>query len=88
MSVAYPTLLPRTAAFPTLLPKPPQPHPLPLPRYGQRPARLNATRNLAREMEDLSEEEDELEEVVRFNALHNPSRFLTIFCLLDPGNQG
>lgn len=64
MSAASPTLLPRTAVFPTLLPKPPQPHPLPLPRYGQQPARFNATRDLAREMEDLSEEEDDLDDLV------------------------
>lgn len=65
MSVGSPTLLPRSALFPNVLPKPPQPHPLPLPRYGQQPARFNATRDLAREMEDLSEEEDDLDDLVR-----------------------
>ena len=65
MSVASPTLVPRSAVFPDLLPKPPQPHPVPLPRYGQQPARFNATRDLAREMEDLSDEEDDLDDLVR-----------------------
>lgn len=65
MSVSSPTLLPRSALFPNLLPKPPQPHPQPLPRYGQQPTRFNATRDLAREMEDLSDEEDDLDDIVR-----------------------
>lgn len=34
-----------------------------MPRYGQQPARFNATRDLAREMEDLSEEEDDLDDL-------------------------
>ncbi|KAF5381076.1 hypothetical protein D9615_004170 [Tricholomella constricta] len=62
MSVATPTLLPRQSKFPHLLPKPPQPHPVPLSHrrvYGN----LNAVRDLQREMEDLSDEENELEDI-------------------------
>ncbi|KAF8623463.1 hypothetical protein AX15_006247 [Amanita polypyramis BW_CC] len=62
MSVATPTLLQRPLKFPELLPKPPQPHPVPLSRrrvYGH----LNAVRDLQREMDDLSEEENELEDI-------------------------
>ncbi|KAH9928176.1 uncharacterized protein B0H18DRAFT_1210433 [Fomitopsis serialis] len=62
MSVASPTVLPRSALFPTLLPRPPQPHPTPLQKYG-RPGRLNSRRNLQQEMEDLSDEEDELDDL-------------------------
>ncbi|OCH92120.1 hypothetical protein OBBRIDRAFT_818497 [Obba rivulosa] len=61
MSVASPTVLPRSLLFPNVLPNPPQPYPLPLPARGQRPGRLNSRRDLAREMDDLSDEEDELE---------------------------
>ncbi|KNZ80362.1 hypothetical protein J132_06099 [Termitomyces sp. J132] len=62
MSVATPTLLPRQHRFPHLLPRPPQPHPTPLSNrrvYGN----LNAVRDLQREMEDLSDEENELEDI-------------------------
>ena len=64
MSVATPTVLPRSPVFPTLLPKPPQPHPTPLPKAGTRYGRLNSRRDLIREMDDLSDEEDELEDLV------------------------
>jgi len=63
-AVATPTLLSREPKFPHCLPKPPQPHPMPLsPRhvYGH----LNAVRDLQREMDDLSDEENELEDLVR-----------------------
>ncbi|KAG6853908.1 hypothetical protein C0991_012577 [Blastosporella zonata] len=62
MSVATPTLLSRQRKFPNLLPKPPQPHPMPLSHrrvYGN----LNAVRDLQREMDDLSDEENELEDI-------------------------
>ena len=62
-AVATPTLLPREPKFPHCLPKPPQPHPIPLSRrqeYGH----LNAVRDLQREMDDLSDEETELYDLV------------------------
>ena len=65
MSVASPTVVPRGPIFPTLLPKPPQPPPFPLPKYGQQRLRMNAVRDLLREMDDLSDEEDELDDLVR-----------------------
>jgi hypothetical protein len=64
MSVATPTVLPRPPIFPHLLPKPPQPHPVPLPKHGRVYGHLNATRDLQREMDDLSDEENELEDIV------------------------
>jgi len=63
MSVATPTVLPRPDEFPHLLPKPPQPHPTPLPKSGHSGGRLNARRDLQREMDDLSDEENELEDI-------------------------
>jgi hypothetical protein len=64
MSVATPTVLPRPLLFPRLLPKPPNPQPAPLPPQGKTYGRLNASRNLQREMDDLSDEENELEDMV------------------------
>ncbi len=66
MSVGSPTVIPRSPLFPDLLPRPPEPHPLPLPRYGQPPRRFNQVRDLLREMDDLSSEEEELDEIVRY----------------------
>ncbi|VDC06674.1 unnamed protein product [Peniophora sp. CBMAI 1063] len=63
MSVYTPTLLPRPPVFPTLLPRPPQPHPVPFPRRGTEDWRLNLRRDLVRDMEDLSDEEAELEDI-------------------------
>ncbi|KAI0032201.1 hypothetical protein K488DRAFT_86069 [Vararia minispora EC-137] len=63
MSVATPTVLPRPPIFPTLLPRPPQPHPVPVPRDGRESGRLNLRRDWARDMDDLSDEEAELEDV-------------------------
>ena len=62
MSGATPTLLPRRYEFPLLLPKPPQPHPIPLPKTRVY-SHLNAIRDLQREMDDLSDEENELEDL-------------------------
>ena len=75
MSVASPTVLARSALFPTLLPRPPQPHPTPLQKYG-RPGRLNSRRNLLQEMDDLSDEEDELDDLVRTCAVSSKDRYL------------
>ncbi|KAF9469310.1 hypothetical protein BDZ94DRAFT_1244179 [Collybia nuda] len=62
MSVATPTLLPRSPIFPHLLPKPPQPHPKPLRNTDER-NHLNDIRDLQREMDDLSDEENEIEDI-------------------------
>ncbi|KAJ6596686.1 hypothetical protein B0H10DRAFT_2232344 [Mycena sp. CBHHK59/15] len=70
MSVASPTVLPRPPLFPKLLPKPPQPHPTPLPLQSKAYGRLNASRTLQREMDDLSDEETELEEIVNISIRH------------------
>jgi hypothetical protein len=62
MSGATPTLLPRRPNFPLLLPQPPQPHPIPLPKRRVY-SHINAFRDLQREMDDLSDEENELEDL-------------------------
>ncbi|KAJ7669261.1 hypothetical protein DFH06DRAFT_1180427 [Mycena polygramma] len=63
MSLATPTVLPRPLLFPRLLPKIPNAQPAPLPPQGKTYGRLNAARNLHQEMDDLSDEENELEEM-------------------------
>ncbi|KAF9269836.1 hypothetical protein L218DRAFT_993823 [Marasmius fiardii PR-910] len=64
MSVATPTVLPRPQVFPRLLPDPPHPHPVPLPAPGKgHYGNLKARRDLQREMNDLSDEEKELEDL-------------------------
>ncbi|CDO73594.1 hypothetical protein BN946_scf185014.g64 [Trametes cinnabarina] len=57
MSVASPTVLPRSPVFPRLLPLPPHPHPIPPAPSMQRRERFINYRDLWREMEELSEEE-------------------------------
>ncbi|KAK7059622.1 hypothetical protein R3P38DRAFT_2836886 [Favolaschia claudopus] len=64
MSVATATILPRPLHFPRLLPRAPGIDPAPLPLQGKTYGRLNASRNLSREMDDLSDEENELEDMV------------------------
>jgi hypothetical protein len=90
MSVYTPTLIPRPPLFPRLLPEPPQTHPLPLPPpppidlfdgytpgvYGH----LNHRRNLQREMDELSEEESELDDLVR-EIYGSVWRWFLHFCL-------
>jgi len=64
MSGATPTLIPREPHFPRLLPKVPQPHPVPLSKqrvYGH----MSAYRDIHREMDDLSDEENEYDDIVR-----------------------
>jgi len=62
MSGATPSLLPREPIFPLLLPKPPQPHPIPLSKKRVY-THINTLRDLQREMDDLSDEENELEDL-------------------------
>ncbi|KAI0086362.1 hypothetical protein BDY19DRAFT_961046 [Irpex rosettiformis] len=83
MSAASPTIVPRNPVFPSLLPKPLQPHPLPLPLEGQRRFRMNAIRDRNKEMADLSDEEfsfNEMRDEVRnrgYNFLIPIGRSLT-----------
>ncbi|KAK1234662.1 hypothetical protein PQX77_002134 [Marasmius sp. AFHP31] len=64
MSVATPTLLPRPQVFPRLLPEPPKPYPVPLPAPGKgNYGNMKARRDLQRDMNDLSDEEKELEDL-------------------------
>jgi len=64
MSGATPTLIRREFKFPPLLARPPQPHPIPLPKRRYGGGNLNQVRDLQREMDDLSDEENELEDLV------------------------
>ncbi|PBK78506.1 hypothetical protein ARMSODRAFT_1011072 [Armillaria solidipes] len=65
MSVATPTVLPRDPRFPHLLPPVPRIRPLQLRNVGYEAiyGRMNDYRDLQREMDELSEEEHELEEL-------------------------
>ncbi|KAF5331111.1 hypothetical protein D9619_005951 [Psilocybe cf. subviscida] len=62
MAAATPTLIPRESVFPRLLPRPPQPHPVPL-TDRRVYTRVNVFRDLQREMDDLSDEENEINNV-------------------------
>ncbi|KZS90017.1 hypothetical protein SISNIDRAFT_525795 [Sistotremastrum niveocremeum HHB9708] len=61
--VLSPTLIQPPPPFPLLLPDPPQPYPVPLPKYGQRRQYFNARRDLCKELADLSDSENEFEEM-------------------------
>ena len=74
MSGATPTLLPRRPNFPLLLPQPPQPHLIPLPKRRVY-SHINAFRDLQREMDDLSDEENELEDLASHSTTSS-TRFL------------
>jgi len=68
MSAATPTLIPRGGHFPALLPPvPSRGEPKPPTFRGRSDGRINAVRDLAREMEDLSDEEAEVEGLVSEN---------------------
>ncbi|OJT01599.1 hypothetical protein TRAPUB_7941 [Trametes pubescens] len=62
MSVASPTVLPRSPIFPRLLPLPPHPHPIPPAPSMQRRERFINYRDLWREMEELSDEENAVDD--------------------------
>jgi len=64
MPIVSPTLLRQPLHYPRLLPKPNPPYPSPLPRKRVY-SNLNDIRDLQREMDDLSDEENELEDLVR-----------------------
>lgn len=65
MPVTSPTLVPRPPIIPLVLPRAPHVNPTPLPKLDRYPGRMDLRRDLQREFEDLSEEEEELEESVR-----------------------
>jgi hypothetical protein len=81
MSVATPTVLPRPPLFPTLLPRPQKPYPIPLSIPGRHAGRLVLRRDFVQEMDDLSDEEAELEDSVRYH----PGFFFRIVIFLDGG---
>lgn len=68
MSVASPTVLPRSPIFPRLLPLPPHPHPISPAPSMQRRERFINYRDLWREMEELSDEENAVDDQVRPHA--------------------
>lgn len=76
MSGATPTLIPRKALYPRILPHPPVPHAIPMPLPRRRWYRtLNTFRNIFNEMDDLSDEENELDDEVSSTPTflhHNP----------------
>ncbi|KAG0701509.1 hypothetical protein DFH29DRAFT_555459 [Suillus ampliporus] len=61
MPVTSPTLVPRPPILPLVLPRAPQVNPTPLPKLDRYPGRMDTRRDLQREIEDLSDEENELE---------------------------
>jgi len=63
-TAATATLIPPFPTFPTFIPEPPRPHHIPLAPRGLAPTRLNEVRDLPHELDDLSEEENELEDMV------------------------
>ena len=63
--VASPTVVPRSPNFPRLLPLPPHPHPIPPAPSYQRRERFSNYRDIWREMDELSEEENLIEDQVR-----------------------
>ena len=65
MPVTSPTLVPRPPILPLVLPRAPQVNPSPLPKLDRYPGRMDIRRDLQREIEDLSDEENELEDAVR-----------------------
>ena len=81
MPIVSPTLLRQPLHYPRLLPKPNSPYPSPLPRKRVY-SNLNDIRDLQREMDDLSDEENELEDLVRSYFYYHPL-FLSLSLLLS-----
>lgn len=82
MSAATPTLIPRGGHFPALLPPvPSRGEPKPPTFRGRSDGRINMVRDLAKEMDDLSDEEAEIEGLVgrivtnSFARTQEPNRF-------------
>ena len=65
MSTVTPTLIPRPPALLLLLPSLPTPYPTPLPPRPVAGAGINSRRDLRVEYEELSDEEQEVETLVR-----------------------
>ncbi|KAG2135233.1 uncharacterized protein EDB93DRAFT_1339687 [Suillus bovinus] len=62
MPITSPTLVPRPPTIPLVLPRAPQVNPTPLPKLDRYPGRMDTRRDLQREIDDLSDEENELED--------------------------
>ncbi|KAH8826839.1 hypothetical protein DL96DRAFT_1464450 [Flagelloscypha sp. PMI_526] len=75
MSTATPSLITPPVLFPRLFPNAPKPHLRPLLPYPSPYGRLNAFRDLNREMDDLSDEEREYEEL-REGVNHRGATFI------------
>lgn len=64
MACASASLIAKPDLFPHLRPELPRPYPTPLPKRGGRlPTRIPLSRDIWREMDDLSEEENDLEDM-------------------------
>ncbi|KAG2100195.1 uncharacterized protein F5147DRAFT_839271 [Suillus discolor] len=62
MPITSPTLVPRPPIIPVVLPRAPQVNPTPLPKLDRHPGRMDTRHDLQREIDDLSDEENELED--------------------------
>lgn len=90
MSAATPTLIPRGGHFPALLPPvPSRGEPKPPTFRGRSDARINTVRDLAREMDDLSDEEAEVEGLVSKTMTNSfvQSREMNLFFYPEQRNQ-
>ena len=84
--VASPTVVPRSPIFPRLLPLPPHPHPIPPAPSYQRRERFSNYRDIWREMDELSEEEQMIESQVRRAAYSAPCPRRAVACRVSsPG---
>ena len=71
MSGGTPTLIPRKPIYPAILPHPPVANAIPMPPPKKRCYRgLNSFRNIFNEMDDLSDEENELDDEVSALIMH------------------